>query len=264
MHRHQRTRRGAAKSTPKSETPLTKILLTASNTSHMPVCLAGTLEMQTLVGGTRFSRSRRMSGRGSAEWLPLESSGTLAAPDEFELMLRSLWPYCWLQKPTPLNDGWVRLFYELTQGIPDILVKLYESSQEAAIANKSEELTEALVRMVFSKEFVVAEFGIVALRTKNRLMLEVVTDLFMPDQIEAALEEVPETPNPVDAGVNAATAALLKAARRQSKAAQPKVAVKASPAPATVSIELAAESDLRSAVVGTASGDKLNHVSSAG
>jgi hypothetical protein len=259
----RRTRRGAAKSTPKSETPLTKILLTASNTSHMPVCMSGTLEMQTLVGGTRFSRSRRMSGRGSAEWMPLESSGTLAAPDEFELMLKSLWPYCWLQKPKPLTDGWVKLFFELTQGIPDILVKLYESSQEAAIANKSEELTEALVRMVFAKEFFVAEFGIVALRDKNRFMLELVTDLYMPEQLNALLAEESETPNPVDVAVDAANAALQKTARRQEKAAQPKPAGKAPPTPTPVSIELAANSDLRHAVVGTASGDKLNHVSSA-
>lgn len=260
----KRTRRDAVKSNPKSETPLIKLLITQSNISNMPLCMSGTLEMHTLVGGTRFSRSRRMSGRGSAEWLPLEATGLLERPGEFELMLSAIWPYCWLQKPVKLTNEWVRVFYKLTQGIPDIMVKLYESSQEAAIANRTETLTPELVRSVFKREFFVSEFGIVALRDKNRLMLDVVTDLYLPDPVESFLEQGAETPSPVGAAVDAATAALQKAARRQAKAAQAKPAGKASPTPAAVSIELAADSDLRSAVVGTESGDKLNHVSSAG
>jgi energy-coupling factor transporter ATP-binding protein EcfA2 len=258
----KRTRRDAAKSNPKSETPLIKLLITQSNVSNMPLCMSGTLEMQTLVGGTRFSRSRRMSGRGSAEWLPLESSGLLERPGEFELMLASVWPYCWLQKPSKLTNDWVRVFFELTQGIPDIIVKLYESSQEAAIANRTEQLTEALVRTVFKKEFFVSEFGIVALRDKNRLMLDVVPDLYLPDSVESFLEDAAETSSPVADAVDAATAALQKAAQRQAKAAKAPKAGKTPPAPVAVSVELAAAADLRETITDTAAEDRLNHVTS--
>jgi hypothetical protein len=175
-------------------------------------------------------------------------------------MLSSIWPYCWLQKPSKLTNDWVRVFFELTQGIPDIIVKLYESSQEAAIANRTEQLTEALVRTVFKKEFFVSEFGIVALRDKNRLMLDVVPDLYLPDSVESFLEDAAETSSPVADAVDAATAALQKAAQRQAKAAKAPKAGKTSPAPAAVSVELAAASDLREVITGTDAEDRLNHV----
>ncbi len=254
-----RTLRNAGKTMPKNETPLMKLLITASNTSNMPLCLSGTLEMQAVVG-TRFSKSRRGSGRGSSQWLPLQSSGMLEAPDEFELMLKALWNYVWLQNVPVLNDGWVKLFFELTQGIPDIMVKLFESSQEAAIANRSETLTEELVRSIFAKEFFLSELGIIGLRDKNRYLLDIVPDLYQPDPLEAALEVSNETTNPREDAAEDVEKVLLKAARRRERAVNPPKPVRKAPEPALVSVELAAASDLRSSTLGASGGERLNHV----
>jgi len=180
-----RKRKTATEKHPGKETPLAKLLITASNTSHMPLLMSGTVEMKAMLS-PRFSRARRMAGRGSGTWGPLERSGNLAKPGEFELLLMGLWNYQWVRQPVKLTEQWSEFMFKLTQGIPDIMVKLFESSQEAAIAGKGETLSQELVEAVLAKEFVATEFGLTALRTKDRVMLDVVTDLYQPDIVERA------------------------------------------------------------------------------
>lgn len=239
----RKKRKNSATGGPKLEIPLTKLLVSASNTAHMPICFSGTLEMTAMLG-PRFSKSRRHAGRGSSLWLPLDSSGNLQQPDEFELMLRAIWRYQWVQTPVELTDAWVTLFYELTQGIPDIIIKLFESSQESAIANKSETLTEVLVRAVFKAEFFATEFGIVSLRDKKKGLQDLVPDLYLPDPTEAADQAQEQFPpprpsrparRPADA-LQQGAAAVRKAQRRPDRP---------SPTPAEVSDEVAQGADLR-------------------
>lgn len=159
-----------------SETPLMKLLITASNTSHIPLVMSATLEMKGVVGA-RFTRLRRMCGNGSAEWLPLERSQNLRAPGEFEMMLMTLWRYQYIQKPVALSDEWAEHMWNLTQGIPDILVKLWSAVQEAAIATRLETITHGLVDTVFQSEFSMVFLPLKALRENNLTVLSALTDL---------------------------------------------------------------------------------------
>ena len=147
-----RKRKAETERHPEKETPLAKLLITASNTSQMPLVMSGTLEMKAMLS-PRFSRARRMAGRGSGTWGPLERSGNLLKPGEFELLLMGLWNYQWVRLPVKLTEQWSEFIFKLTQGIPDIMVKLFESSQEAAIADRLETLTQELVEAVLAKEF---------------------------------------------------------------------------------------------------------------
>ncbi|MBT3067961.1 ATP-binding protein [Rhodoferax sp. U11-2br] len=164
----------------KSETPLMKLLVTASNTSHIPLIMSGTLEMQSIVGA-RFTRLRRMSGNGSVQWLPLERSKDLTAPGEFEMMLMALWRYQYLLTPVRLTDIWAEHFWDVTQGIPDIMVKLWASVQETAIASRLETLTHPLVDAVFQSEFAMVAMSLKALRENNLTVLSALTDLYSVD-----------------------------------------------------------------------------------
>jgi hypothetical protein len=255
----QRARKTAASNAPKSETPLTKLLITASNTSHIPLLMSGTLEMQSLLG-SRFTRARRMAGHGSAVWMPMDQSHDLSNPDEFELLLKTLWRYQWIRKPVELTPEWAALFFKFTQGIPDILVKLFESVQEAAIANKSETLTPELVAAVFAKEFVTTAFGITALGTNDRVLLDAVTDLYQPDRVEDAHKRQIQFPHPQNEGrgkvsiVAGGAVAPVPASKRPSKPGLP------SPEPVSVSVEVAADSDLRATLLGTAGAPLMNVV----
>jgi hypothetical protein len=252
--RTRRTRKNASSNMPKQEIPLTKLLVAASNTSHMPICFSGTLELNAMLG-TRFSKARRSAGRGSSLWLPLESSGKVKAPDEFELMLMTLWRYQWIQHPVELSDAWVKLFYELTQGITDIIVKLFESVQEAAIANKSETLTEDLVRSVFRAEFFATEFGIVSLREKTSA-LPLVSDLYLPDTVELARDEdkeqfvAPNREKPAKRPAGALLRAAEAAKKALAKAANNAKDAKTGPTPVEVSDDVARGADLRGSTFG--------------
>lgn len=246
--RNKRERSNASQNAPRTETPLTKLLITASNTSHVPLVLAGTLEMRNRMGG-RFSLARRMSGRGSAAWEPLSRGKTPEKPGEFEVMLHALWKYQWLRQPVALDAHWKDLFFELTQGIPDIMVKLYESSQEAAIANSTETLTPALVRAVFDKEFVTTEFGIRALRTNDTLLRESVPDLCLPPDPREELTQgqfaVPVGVKP-GAGIAVGKAATNPTDKARSSLTRPKPArVQPSPEPMPLSNDVVEGADLR-------------------
>lgn len=196
-------RRRATKKAAKHETPLTKLLVTFSNTSHMPIMFTGTPESKLTVGN-RFTRARRMSGRGSAVWGPLERiPGSLAkladnpgGIGEFEVLFKTLLRYQWTARQIPFNDEWADVYAEFTQGIPDIMVKLHESVQVAAISNDVN-VTKELVEAVFRREFKLVEGGIIYLKNarSNRLLLDVVTDLALPGNDLSHLSTA-ETPFP--------------------------------------------------------------------
>lgn len=257
----RREQKTSSTNAPKSETPLTKLLITASNTSHIPLLMSGTLEMQTLLG-SRFTRARRMAGRGSAVWMPLERSENLSRPGEFEQLLKGLWRYQWVQRPVELTPEWANVFFLHTQGIPDIMVKLFESAQEAAIASKVETLTPELVANVFRKEFVTTAFGIAALRDGDKVLLDAVTDLYQPDRVQAARDAQEQFPPPRSSKTRAkqppklggVVALVAKSAAGTAAGLpvpkHPPKLVRQSPAPVSVSIEVADDSDLRKTLTG--------------
>lgn len=172
--------RKANKSTGERESPLMKLLITASNTSHIPIVFAGTLEMRRTMGG-RFTRARRMAGQGSTLWLPFTRySEEPGKKGEFELLLRALFRYQFVRNPIEYSDGFADAVFDLTQGIPDIISKLWRSSQELAIANGQEKLTTDILRSAFDAEFVLTEHGIHAVKNQDDWLGRVVPDLYLP------------------------------------------------------------------------------------
>lgn len=163
-----------------NETPLMKLLVTASNTSHIPLVFSGTLELQSTIGA-RFTRLRRMAGNGSVQWLPLERSGNLKAPGEFEMLMLALWRYQFTTSPVVISDAWVQQFWDVTQGIPDIMVKLWSAAQEAAIASRKETLTQELVASAFQSHFSMVAMPLKALRENNSTVLSAIPDLYPGD-----------------------------------------------------------------------------------
>lgn len=234
-----RRRQHGATNIPRNETPLTKLLITASNTTQIPLMMAGTLEMKSVVG-SRYTRARRMSGRGSAVWHPLEPTFDLERPGEYELFLMALWPYQWIRNPVKLDDNWLNAFWDLTQGIPDIIVKLFESAQEAAIASGKETLTPSLVAEIFAKEFAAARFGIQALAEDDPLLLEAVPDLHN--------KNLPR-PKVVKPGARAAAALDAQAANSRIPRGTGHAGNRASPTPMELPTEALKAADLRSAVL---------------
>ena len=172
----RRKSRGTAVET---ETPLMKLLITASNRAKVPLMFVGTTELSDVVS-TRFTKARRTSGNGSACWLPFKRApkGEIA---EFELILKTLFRYQWTPQVATYGEGWAELFFEHSQGITDILVKLWRATQVLAISTNKDCMTVELVKEAFDLEFMNVKTGLTALKNKDRLMLEYVSDLLPPE-----------------------------------------------------------------------------------
>jgi energy-coupling factor transporter ATP-binding protein EcfA2 len=170
--------KNAAANAPRYETPLIKLLITASNNFHIPLCMTGTLESQEIVGA-RFTRSRRMTGNGSALWLPLQPTFDMrdGHMGEFEQTMAVLWKYQWVTKPSAITPKMHELFWRLTQGLPDMMVKLFSATQEAAIVSGKEQLTLDLFQATYDSQFWAAHLGLEALRTGDKTLTQAVPDL---------------------------------------------------------------------------------------
>lgn len=189
------------KVTSNRESPLIKLLITASNTSHIPMLFSGTLEMKQ-ASGSRFSLLRRLSGNGSDEWHALQRSGSLDAPSEFEMLFRVLCDFQLVQKPVPASPALANLFFDLTQGIPDTMVKLWIAAQEVAIQSGREQISAEVLTAASNRQFKSIHEAIRAMREGNQLVQAAMPDLFDRDthartsgRAKPALRE--PTPEPV-------------------------------------------------------------------
>ncbi len=259
-------RRKATRSSASVETPLMKLLITASNLSQMPILFVGTTEMRSVVG-TRFTKARRTSGRGTQCWFAhLRSPEKITG--EFEVLLQALFRYQWTTQVISYSEEWANLFHEHSQGITDILVKLWESCQVEAISSGEEEVTPELLRRVFKKEFVMAEFGLTALKNEDPLMLAIVSDVTMPrievEKFTRSEYPLPSAASPIGAAKPAKAAKEVDEASSKAKPATTKPTSPAkkrreppSPTPEAFDASMASEADLRGASVNGESAEAL-------
>ena len=108
------------------EKKMINFLVTIVNVVEVSVLLIGTPMALKLFTG-EFRQARRASGEGSMVWdrLPLDES--------WEEFLDELWPYQWLKSPQERDELISNKLYELSQGVPDIVVKLFCLAQARAI-----------------------------------------------------------------------------------------------------------------------------------
>jgi hypothetical protein len=95
---------------------------------------------------SEFRQARRSSGQGALIWDRMQND------ESWEIMLRAMWKYQWLQKPAPLTDELKNVLYEESQGILDIAVKLYAMAQSKAIADCVETITPQTIRDVVGEK----------------------------------------------------------------------------------------------------------------
>jgi hypothetical protein len=92
----------------------------------VPMLLIGTWEAFPLL-----TSEARISRRGTSPGCTFFRR--MAFGDDFKAFVRLLWTYQWTASPVALTDKMLAVFYEHTQGIPDLIVKLYAICQIEAI-----------------------------------------------------------------------------------------------------------------------------------
>lgn len=118
------------------------------NDLKVPVLMIGTYETAARLMKD-FRVTRRMTGLAQPNW------GRLVEGDlEWKLFTNTLWRYRYVLKDTPLTPELRHFLFELTQGIPDLAVKLYFLAQRRAINEETEQVTPELLQKVTDESLV--------------------------------------------------------------------------------------------------------------
>lgn len=115
-------------------------LVKMDNTVGIPVIRVGTNEAFPILQGN-FRNARRGTGEGSVIW------DRMVNDDEWYFFMEGMWEYQWTKMPVPFSDEINEVFYDESQGIIDIAVKLYKIVQWRAISiGGKEDITISLIR----------------------------------------------------------------------------------------------------------------------
>ena len=162
--------------------------VTLVNTIGLPVVFVGTPKARPIF--ERDLRSgRRGAGFGSLLWEPMKPpdqvidpvTGTSRIP-EWKAFTDKLWTYQWLQKRDEvLTDDVLDCWYDLSQGVLDIVVKLFVLAQLRAIVTGVERITVNILKKVYESELKPVHPMLAALRSGDPDRIAEFSDLMVPD-----------------------------------------------------------------------------------
>ena len=126
--------------------------VTMVNTIGLPVILVGTPKAREIFD-IDFRSARRAAGFGSINWSPMAQESITGGRSEWQVLTDKLWTMQWLQKHDLLLTDEIRnTWYELSQGILDVVIKLFVLSQLRAIVTGTERITQKIMRQVYEDE----------------------------------------------------------------------------------------------------------------
>ncbi|ERI95231.1 cysteine protease domain, YopT-type [Clostridiales bacterium oral taxon 876 str. F0540] len=140
------------------------------NSCGVPILFVGTPASYDIFSN-ELRIARRVTGNSEIIWNSMDND------NQFKLLLKGIWRYQWTIKPIDLTDDMVNLFYYFTQGISDLVVKLFINTQKYAIESGSEKITEALVNKVAEEQFKFIKPMIEAIRSGNEYKINEYEDI---------------------------------------------------------------------------------------
>lgn len=148
---------------------------TLINTANIPILLVGTPKSLNVLQSEFRQARRNISGHGNFFWDRLQKDAS------FDLFLSGLWKYQWTRKSVELTDEISSILYDETQGIPDVVVKLFMMIQIRAISTGKESITGAMIRRVANEQLKLIRPMIEALKNGRTSQLLNYQDIIMPD-----------------------------------------------------------------------------------
>jgi hypothetical protein len=136
---------------PKGQQVLMTELVGACNELKVPMLFIGTNKAHKVLS-LDFRQGRRAVGYGLGNWGALSLVDEDGNPGEWVDFMTVLWEYQWTRDPVPMDNEMLRLFFECTQGVIDLTIKLFVASQARAMVDGSECLTHELVADVFASD----------------------------------------------------------------------------------------------------------------
>jgi len=162
--------------------------VTLVNVIGLPVILVGTPKARPIFENNLRS-ARRGAGFGSLFWEPMTAQKPKLNPEtgrfqktEWIAFTDTLWKYQWLQKRDEILSDEVRdCWFDLSQGVIDIVVKLFVLSQLRAISTKIERITPKLLQQVYEDELQPVHPMLGALRSGDPEKIALYSDLIIPN-----------------------------------------------------------------------------------
>lgn len=154
---------------------LLNFLVTLINTIGIPVITIGTMGALSLFQDD-FRQARRANGLGCAVWERLQPGSS------WDHFVDVLWKYQWTRQETPLTDEIRHVLYEESQGVIDVLIKLFMLAQlqvmeQSAFRNTPEIMDARLFRETAVRHLKIIEPMMRALKTNNQREISKYDDL---------------------------------------------------------------------------------------
>ena len=107
--------------------------------------------------------ARRITGGGAVFF------NTMKNDKEFEIFLKGIWKYQWLNNKSKITKEIVDKFHEKTQGIADLVVKLFVNTQKRAINKGMDDISIDLIEKVWNSEFAMVNPMVEAIKSNNKV-----------------------------------------------------------------------------------------------
>lgn len=156
--------------------------VTLINVVGLPVVMVGTPKAKFIFDGDLRS-ARRGAGFGADIWEPMKNnipSSNTSTKTEWTAFTNALWKYQWLTNKEQLSDEIRDCWYELSQGVLDIVVKLFVLAQCRAIMTGLERITPRLLKQVYEDELKFVHPMIEALKSGDPNRIALYSDLTIP------------------------------------------------------------------------------------
>ena len=155
--------------------------VTLVNTIGVPVILIGTPKAREIFEKDLRS-ARRGAGFGSIFWDPIPKEINDKPNQEWLSFTSKLWELQVLRdRDVLLSESLREVWYELSQGVMDIVVKLFVLAQLRAMAIGKEKITEGLLRKVYEDELKPVHPMLEALRSGIPERIARYSDLVVPE-----------------------------------------------------------------------------------
>ncbi|SFC47735.1 AAA family ATPase [Pseudoalteromonas denitrificans] len=169
--------------------------VTLVNVIGLPVIMVGTPKARPIFE-LNLRSARRSAGFGALFWEPMKAHIPKVNPEtggllktEWIAFTDRLWKYQWLmKKDSTLSDEVRNCWYDLSQGVLDIVVKLFVLAQVRAIFTRTERITVNLLRQVYKDEFKPVHPMLAALRSNDAELIQKYSDLCMPNIDQKMIE----------------------------------------------------------------------------
>lgn len=157
------------------------------NVVGVPIVMVGTPKARPIFE-MELQAGRRSAGLGALFWEPISAEKHMGnqgsdkvKKTEWRAFTDKLWQYQWLmQRDEILSDGLRECWFDLSQGVLDIVVKLFVLAQLRAIATGLERITVKLFRTVYEQELRPVHPMLDALRKGDPDLIVQYSDLHLP------------------------------------------------------------------------------------